>query len=155
MSQSHPRALMDSIPAALTPQQPILLDRLRAALQSQRFAADTVARFVEWNRRYILHHRLRHPQTMGRQEIEQFLAQIGRLGYSARVQAEARQAVAFLYCEERFSSTRSMPKVCTISVGTVHVALWHSCALRIGPEFARVGAVWRTGTRGEPRPGTA
>ena len=34
-------------------------------------AADTVARFIEWNRRFILHHRLRHPLTMGREEIEQ------------------------------------------------------------------------------------
>lgn len=99
MSQSHPLAVVDSSPGAQTPQQPKLLDRLRAALEAQRFAGDTVARFVEWNRRYIVHHGLRHLQTMGREEVEQFLAEIARLGYGATVQAEARQALTFLYRE--------------------------------------------------------
>jgi len=46
------------------------MDRLRLALESRRYRPDTVARFIEWNRQYILFHHLRHPQTMGREEIE-------------------------------------------------------------------------------------
>jgi site-specific recombinase XerD len=78
---------------------PKLLDRLRLALESRRYRPDTVARFVEWSRQYILFHNLRHPQTMGREQIEAFLAHLARTGYGRELQAQARQALAFLYRE--------------------------------------------------------
>ncbi|MCI0354292.1 MAG: site-specific integrase, partial [Acidobacteria bacterium] len=96
---SHALVPVDSTGGAVSPQQPRLLERLRLALEAKRFAAETVARFVEWNRRFIVHHGLRHPKTMGRDEIEAFLTAVGRLGYSAAVQGEARQALAFCYRE--------------------------------------------------------
>ncbi len=99
MSQSLALAVPDSTSAALSVQQPKLLDRLRLALEARRFAPETVARFVEWNRRYILYHQRRHPQELGREEIEQFLGELARRGYGAAVQGEARRALAFLYRE--------------------------------------------------------
>jgi integron integrase len=88
-----------AVPQAASPAAPKLLDRLRLALESRRYRPDTVARFIEWNRQFILFHHLRHPQTMGRGEIEAFLAHLGQLGYGVELQAQARQALAFLYRE--------------------------------------------------------
>jgi integrase-like protein len=99
MSQLPSLTHVDSIAAPMTSQSPKLLDRLRAALQARQFVPGTVARFVEWNRRYILFHKLRHPQSMGRDEIDQFLGDLARRGYGAAVQAEARRALTFLYRE--------------------------------------------------------
>jgi integron integrase len=76
-----------------------LLDRLRMALDARRYRADTVNRFLQWNRQFILFHHKRHPQTMGRTEIEAFLGQLAQRGYGAELQAQARQALAFLYRE--------------------------------------------------------
>jgi integron integrase len=81
------------------PPGPKLLDRLRLALESRRYRPDTVGRFVEWNRQYIHFHNLRHPQTMGREQIEVFLDHLAQTGYGAELQAQARQALAFLYRE--------------------------------------------------------
>jgi hypothetical protein len=58
-------APVDSSGGAVTSQPPKLLDRLRLALEGKRFAADTVARFVEWNRRFIVHHHLRQSADDG------------------------------------------------------------------------------------------
>jgi integron integrase len=78
---------------------PKLLDRLRMALEARRYRPDTVGRFVEWNRQFILFHNLRHPQTMGREQIEAFLAHLANCGYGIELQSAARQALAFLFRE--------------------------------------------------------
>jgi Phage integrase, N-terminal SAM-like domain len=71
----------------------------RSTLDARRYRPNTVGRFVEWNRRFILFHNLRHPETMGRTEVEAFLDHLAELRYGAELQAQARQAVAFLYRE--------------------------------------------------------
>jgi hypothetical protein len=48
MNQLDPLVPVDSTGGALA-SQPKLLDRLRRVLEDERFAAETVARFVEWN----------------------------------------------------------------------------------------------------------
>ena len=58
--ESHPT------PSPSAPQAPKLLERLRMALTSRRYRPDTVGRFVEWNRQFILFHGKRHPESMGR-----------------------------------------------------------------------------------------
>lgn len=95
---------------------PKLMDRLRLALVSRRYRPDTVGRFVEWNRQFILFHQLRHPDTMGRDEIEAFLAHLGQLGYGVELQAQARQALAFLY-REVLGMTLPWPEIARIRAG--------------------------------------
>ena len=89
----------DATPSRSVPQAPKLLDRLRMALETRRYRPETVGRFVEWNRQYILVHDKRHPETMWREQIEAFLGHLAQLGYGVELQAQARQAVAFLYRE--------------------------------------------------------
>lgn len=64
---------LQSIPAATPPQGPKLLDRLRQALAEHHYAPESIERTVDWNRRFILCHDLRHPESMGPTEVEQFL----------------------------------------------------------------------------------
>jgi integron integrase len=80
-------------------QPPKLLQRLWQALVVRRYRAETVGRFTEWNRQFILFHGKRHPETMGREEIEAFLTHLAQSGLGVELQAEARQAVCFLYRE--------------------------------------------------------
>jgi len=89
----------DHNPPATDRQAPKLLDKLRMLLESRRYRPDTVSRFVEWNRQFILFHHKRHPASMGREEIETFLDHLGQSGYGVGLQAQARQALAFLYRE--------------------------------------------------------
>jgi len=82
------------------PQQgPKLLDRLRQALLDRHFVPATAARYADWVRRYILFHNKRHPETLSSSEVSEFLQHLGRdLGATTAQQAEARDALAFLYC---------------------------------------------------------
>jgi integron integrase len=77
-------------------QSPKLLDRLRQLLAARHFGATAIERYVEWNRRFILFHQKRHPETMGNAEIEAFLQAVAREG---GFQGEARDALGFLYRE--------------------------------------------------------
>src|SRR5262245_4680248 len=104
MSNPISTTARDRNPSYIPPQAaivpgPKLLDRLRVALETRRYRPDTVGRFVEWNRQFILFHDLRHPQTMGREQIEVFLAHLAKCGYGIELQSAARQALAFLYRE--------------------------------------------------------
>ena len=49
---------------------PRLLDRLRQMLRTRHYTYRTEQAYVHWIRRYILFHGKRHPQEMGRGEIE-------------------------------------------------------------------------------------
>ncbi len=104
MANSVLKASADSSPLPSGRQEPNssgpkLLDRLRQALVTRRYRPETVDRFVAWNRQFILHNDKRHPETMGRAEIEAFLGHLAQLAYGVELQAQARQALAFLYRE--------------------------------------------------------
>src|SRR5688500_15509755 len=108
-SESHrTHAVADS-------QAPKLLDRLRLALETRRYRAETVERFIAWNRQFILHHDKRHPATMGRDEVEAFLDHLAEVGYGAELQGQARQAIAFLY-REVLGQVLPQPEVARVRV---------------------------------------
>jgi len=96
---THSKTANHSNPEGTAGQAPKLLDRLRIALEARRYQAETVGRFVDWNRQFILFHNKRHPKMMGREEIEEFLSHLALAGHGAELQAEARQAPALLYRE--------------------------------------------------------
>ena len=80
------------------PEPPRLLDRLRRALRVRHYSPRTEDCYAEWVARFIRFHGLRHPNTMGAPEIEQFLTDLAVAGHvSASTQNQAFNALLFLY----------------------------------------------------------
>jgi integron integrase len=79
--------------------KPRLLDQVRNAMRLQRMSPNTISTYVEWIKRYIHHHKLRHPAEMGAVEIGQFLTHLigGRQGVAASTQKQALCALVYLY----------------------------------------------------------
>jgi integron integrase len=77
--------------------KPKLLDRLGQALAAQGFDPVTAQRWVEWNRRFIVFHGLRHPDTLGAEAVAEFVAELGRQRYGSGWQREAARAIEYLY----------------------------------------------------------
>ena len=53
-----------------------LLDKVRDAIRLKHFAYSTEQTYVQWIRRFILFHDKRHPEEMGRAEVEAFLSHL-------------------------------------------------------------------------------
>jgi integrase len=80
------------------PEPPRLLDRLRRALRVRHYSPRTEECYVEWSERFIRFHSMRHPNTMGGPEIEQFLTDLAVNGHvAASTQNQALNALLFLY----------------------------------------------------------
>jgi hypothetical protein len=56
------------------PNQPRLLDRVRATIRARHYSRRTEKAYVAWIRRFILFHHKRHPTEMGGAEVTQFLS---------------------------------------------------------------------------------
>lgn len=79
-------------------QPPRLLDRLRAEVRVRHYSLRTEQAYVDWARRYIRFHGLRHPQELGPAEVAAFLTHLAvQREVSASTQAQARSALLFLY----------------------------------------------------------
>jgi integron integrase len=84
--------------ASPPPRRPRLLDRVRAEIRSRHYSPRTERAYVGWIRRFLFFHSLRHPDSMGPQEIVQFLAHLATNGrVSASTQNQALSALLFLY----------------------------------------------------------
>jgi len=80
--------------------RPKLLDQVRTALRSRHYSPSTERVYVEWVRRYVRFHRLRHPAEMGEPEVTEFLSALAcRERVSASTQNQALAALLFLYRE--------------------------------------------------------
>jgi integron integrase len=80
------------------PEPPKLLDRLRRACRVRQFSPRTENCYAEWAERYMRFHGLRHPNSMGAPEIEQFLTHLAADGHvAASTQNQAFAALLFLY----------------------------------------------------------
>jgi hypothetical protein len=67
-------------------------------LRAKHYAYRTEQTYVNWVRRFILHHKKRHPKEMGGPEIEAFLTHLAVAGHvSASTQTQALCAILFLY----------------------------------------------------------
>ena len=82
-----------------TEQKPRLLDQVRNAMRLQRMSPNTIQTYVDWIKKYIHHHKLRHPAEMGVVEIGQFLTHLvgGKTGVAASTQKQALCALVYLY----------------------------------------------------------
>ncbi len=77
---------------------PKLLDMVRERLRLKHYSIRTEESYVDWITRYILFHNKRHPQDMGRPEIEAFLTHLAVDGnVAASTQSQALSALLFLY----------------------------------------------------------
>lgn len=78
--------------------RPRLLDQVRDVMRRNHYSLRTEKAYVWWIKRFIRHFELRHPSTMGPDEITAFLTHLARHErVSASTQNQALSAVLFLY----------------------------------------------------------
>ena len=78
--------------------KPRLLDQLRGQLRMRHRSLSTERSYVGWVKRFIFFHDVRHPQEMGKEEVEAFLNHLAMdLGVAASTQNQALNALVFLY----------------------------------------------------------
>jgi hypothetical protein len=56
--------------------KPKLLDQVRQALRLKHYSYETEKTYVQWIKRFILFHKKRHPEEMGKEEVEAFLVHL-------------------------------------------------------------------------------
>src|SRR5260370_22772901 len=79
---------------------PKLLDRVRAILRTNRYSPRTEQVYIEWIKRFIRFHGVRHPQEMGAEEVKAFLSHLAtQMNVAASTQNQAFSALLFLYQE--------------------------------------------------------
>jgi integron integrase len=78
--------------------EPRLLDRVRAAIRTKGYSIRTEQAYVDWIRRFILFHNKRHPDAMGKSEVEAFLTHLAvNRDVAPSTQNQALSALLFLY----------------------------------------------------------
>ncbi len=89
-----------SPPGDVATPQPRLLDRVRDKIRVKHYSIRTEKAYVDWVRRYVHFHGLRHPEGLGAQEVEAFLTHLAVEGnVAASTQNQAKSALLFLYKE--------------------------------------------------------
>lgn len=79
---------------------PKLLDQVRGKIRIKHYSIRTEQAYVDWIKRFILHHGKKHPQEMGAPEVEAFLTHLAVEGrVAASTQNQAKSALLFLYRE--------------------------------------------------------
>jgi hypothetical protein len=89
----------NSLTSTVEPPAPRLLDQLRAAIRVRHDAIRTETAYVDWVRRSIRFHGLRHPRDLGAAQVEAFLSDLAvqrHVSASTQAQAQARSALLFL-----------------------------------------------------------
>src|SRR5688572_18179246 len=77
---------------------PRLLDAVRAAIRLRHYSYRTEKAYVDWIRRFVLHHGRRHPRELGGNEVREFLSHLAsERQVSPATQAQALAALLFLY----------------------------------------------------------
>ncbi len=80
------------------PTKPKLLDQVRAAIRRKHYSYRTEKSYLDWAKRYIIFHQMRHPQDMGGPEIEAFLTYLAvERRVAASTQNQALNALLFMY----------------------------------------------------------
>jgi integrase len=106
--------------------KPKLLDQVRAVMRLQHLSLATEQTYVQWIKRFIIFHKMRHPQEMGTVEIREFLSHFAvKREVASSTQNQALYALLFLYGQvlhkemgsvdqiERARKSRHLPEVFT------------------------------------------
>lgn len=73
-------------------------DRIRAVIRRRGMALRTEETYVAWYKRFVYFHQLKHPDEMGRAEVEAFLNHLAvNRRVSAATQGQALNALVFLF----------------------------------------------------------
>ena len=89
---------MDDIPVNVPKKSTRFLDMLRADLRARGYAYPTEKTYLHWVKRFILYHGKRHPETMGKGEIELFLDYLAvECNVSPSTQRTALNALMYTY----------------------------------------------------------
>jgi len=79
-------------------EQPRLLDQVRHSLRVRHYSMRTQESYIQWIKRFILYHKKRHPNEMGKIEVEDFLTHLAvNRHVSASTQNQALSAILYLY----------------------------------------------------------
>lgn len=79
---------------------PRLLARLRDATRVRHYSLRTERAYVDWVRRFVHFHGLRHPASLGAPEVQAFLTHLAvERTVSSSTQNQAKSALLFLYRE--------------------------------------------------------
>jgi site-specific recombinase XerD len=75
-------------------------DQIRSLLRFKHYSIRTEETYVGWYRQYVKFHDLKHPQELGKEEIEAFLTHLAvERRVAAATQNQALNALVFLYRE--------------------------------------------------------
>jgi len=75
------------------PKTPKLLDQVRNKIRLKHYSYRTEQTYVDWIKRFILHHGKRHPRELGAAEVEAFLTHLaveGKVSASRRIKPRVR-----------------------------------------------------------------
>ena len=92
----------DRAPSRAAPagRRPKLLVQLRRALRLRHYSGRTEQAYVQWVRRFVVFHRMRHPADLGEPDLSAFLTHLATVErVSASTQNQAMGALLFLYRE--------------------------------------------------------
>lgn len=79
---------------------PRLLDQMREVIRIKHYSIRTEQAYLQWVRRYIRFHKMRHPRDLGAPELTEYLSDLAIRGnVSASTQNQALSAILFLYKE--------------------------------------------------------
>jgi integron integrase len=91
-----------------------LLDQVRERMRVRHLSYRTEQTYIEWIRRFLRFHGMRHPREMGVAEVEAFLTHLAvDRNVSASTQNQALNALLFLYrevLEQPFGELRSVTR---------------------------------------------
>jgi len=80
------------------PRKPKLLDQVREALRLRHYSDSTEKAYLQWIRRFIFFHGVRHPKELGKEHVAAFLSHLATvLHVAASTQNQALCALIFLY----------------------------------------------------------
>jgi integron integrase len=80
--------------------KPRLLDQVREKIRLKHYSIRTEQAYVDWIKRFILFHDKRHPENMGKEDVEKFLTHLAvERHVAASTQNQALSAILFLYQE--------------------------------------------------------
>lgn len=79
-------------------EQPRLLDQVINSLRLRHYSLRTQESYSQWIKRFILFHKKRHPNEMGKVEVEAYLTHLAvKRNVSASTQNQALSAILYLY----------------------------------------------------------
>jgi len=100
MSNNSMKSSLPQVPNASdsTPVKPKLLARMGEALRCRHYSRSTERTYVQWVRRFIHFHNLRHPEELAEPEVNRFLTHLAVVEHvSSSTQNQALAALLFLY----------------------------------------------------------